>query len=162
MRFIFNFSEKYPCYSLTILKGRIQMDEEFFDLCGNGNLEGLKRLISRGYDVNTINNLGENGLHKACRYVKIEIVGELINQGINMEQMSTSDRTPLMLTCYLYDAGMNRRNILIELVKGGADSDMITRKYLKSQRLSEVHIQEIFGIIEEYGNVCNVKPVKGS
>lgn len=51
--------------------------------CANGSVDGVKRLIRSGVDINAGDYDGRTPLHLACSEGKIDVVKELIVQGLN-------------------------------------------------------------------------------
>lgn len=72
--------------------------EDFFSAIQRDHADTVTALLTRGFDVNTLNPKGEHGLILALRVPALEVATVLINSPhIRVEQRTAQDESPLML-----------------------------------------------------------------
>jgi cytohesin len=67
----------------------------FLKAMKKGDIEGIKKLISQGADVNAKDNRGMTPLHKAAYYGRRQMAKVLIAKGANVNETDTAGQTPL-------------------------------------------------------------------
>jgi len=72
--------------------------DDFFTAIKRDDSDTVMALLNRGFDVNTVNPLGEHGLVLALREPSIKVVTVLLNwPKVNVEARTDHDESPLML-----------------------------------------------------------------
>ena len=82
-------------------------------------LKMAKNLVSKGIDVNAINNDGENSLFEAVRNNNYNGCAFLLNEGIDINKQNNLYQTPLLLACYM---GMDSIDIILLLLQYNANA----------------------------------------
>ncbi|HIP11869.1 MAG TPA: ankyrin repeat domain-containing protein [Arcobacter sp.] len=82
-------------------------------------LKMAKNLVSKGVDVNAINNDGENSLFDAVRNNNYNGCAFLLNEGVDINKQNNSYQTPLLLACYM---GMDSIDIILLLLQYEANA----------------------------------------
>ncbi len=72
--------------------------EDFFSAIKRDDADAVSSLLTRGFDVNTINASGDHGLILAIREPSLKVAAVLINwPKVNVEARTRQDESPLML-----------------------------------------------------------------
>ncbi|XP_036613184.1 protein phosphatase 1 regulatory subunit 12B isoform X3 [Trichosurus vulpecula] len=67
----------------------------FLAACSSGDTDEVKRLLSRGADINTVNVDGLTALHQACIDENLDMVKFLVENRANVNQQDNEGWTPL-------------------------------------------------------------------
>ena len=101
-----------------VQKAREKNPEMIFNYVRNNNIEGVKRLIQAGADVDIQDNYGETPLFIASNKGYLEIVQILIQAGADVDKQDEFVFTPLMIA-----SKKGHTEIVKLLIKAGADVD---------------------------------------
>lgn len=72
--------------------------EDYFAAIKRNNLSGLLSLLLRGFDVNTVDEKGQHGLHVALRVDALEVAQYLTSlSGVNVNALTPQGESPLMI-----------------------------------------------------------------
>ncbi len=89
------------------------------DAAGRGDIDTVKMLLDKGYDVNTSDRNGYTALHLAASSGKTEIVKLLLSKGAFVDAKQFAGYTPLIEAAF----GGHRETVKA-LIEGGANTDM--------------------------------------
>lgn len=81
-----------------------------------GNRSTVDYLLTKGADVNVVNNKGQTALHKAALYDYVDIINTLASYGADLNLKDSEGYTPLALALFHYQA-----NAFYSLICCGAD-----------------------------------------
>jgi len=84
-------------------------------------LKMAKNLVSKGIDINAINDDGENSLFDAVRNNNYNGCAFLLNEEIDINKQNNLYQTPLLLACYI---GIDSIDIILLLLQYGADASI--------------------------------------
>lgn len=59
------------------------LNRQFLEAAANGNASELRKLLSEGADINTVNFDGHSALHRAVTWVRLDCIEFLVEQGID-------------------------------------------------------------------------------
>ena len=100
------------------------MENDIIKLTAYNNIDGVRKAIEAGADINIQNKYGDTALKIASVYNWINIAYFLVKAGADLNIQDENGRTLLMEAVYY-----GRRNELIKiLLKGGADKDIKNNK----------------------------------
>eukprot|EP00091_Calanus_sinicus_P000772 TRINITY_DN10709_c0_g1_i1.p1 TRINITY_DN10709_c0_g1~~TRINITY_DN10709_c0_g1_i1.p1 ORF type:complete len:211 (-),score=44.24 TRINITY_DN10709_c0_g1_i1:106-738(-) len=125
----------------------------FLEACAMGNLERIERLLEKGVDVNTTGTPSSpdvlsttSGLMMAAMSNQVEVVERLVkldNLNINMRGMQEN-------TALTFAAGQGYKDIVLILLRSGADSSVTNSSGKSSLGLAATHCR-----MESFIDICN-------
>lgn len=68
--------------------------ERFLIACAQGDSEVLTQAMEQGADAGSLTEQGDNGLHLACHFGHVELIGPLVRHGVSTNTQNTEGRTP--------------------------------------------------------------------
>ena len=91
--------------------------DDFFSAVKTDNVAAISNLLARGFDPNTLDPTGQNGLILALKEPSLKVAKVLIGAPkINLNQLNASDESPLMLAALKGELALAEN-----MVKKGAD-----------------------------------------
>ena len=113
---------------------------DIFDIVERGDLEYLKKAVSKGASINVKDNFGRTPLHEACWFGHLEVIKYLIEKGAGVNVKNKHGRTPLHLVI-VYDYW----NIVKYLLEKGAEYEEVleTLSEEKREKLEKIILLEI-------------------
>jgi ankyrin repeat protein len=145
----------------------------------NANVQVIKKLVSTGLNVNSVNINGDNCVHILCKnravtsINKLEIIEYLINSGIDIQVVNShgSNYLQLLLTNCCFDS--NVELVMEYLINKGLSVNDLAPNYsggtvlhivlyrLTCSGKSSSCISKILEMLVKYGIDCNIKDIKG-
>ncbi len=111
----------------------------------NGDVPLVKKLISKGCDLDTMESNRRTPLHTACSLGRLEIVRLLVENGANVDASSITGQTPLHEACI-----NGRYAVLQEMISEVVDLDMVD-----VNGLSAAHYCAMNGEVKCLTLLCN-------
>ena len=116
------------------------------DACMEGDVEGVKRMLEKGYSVNSLDpNIGSGPLHYACLSGQVAVTKLLIYSHANLELRNSNGLTPLLCA-----VERKQSDIVLLLIEKGADVTAKNKSgYTLLHRLSALGMAELLQSITD-------------
>jgi hypothetical protein len=115
------------------------MSRSLFQAVKSGKLDEVKAALAGGANVNDKDDDGETALNRAADEGHFEIVKFLVENGADLNNKGTNDKTPLMYAIYSREPKESHNAIIPYLVEKRADvsNDLMMRVKIKVDILKE-------------------------
>ena len=91
-----------------------------------GDLTGIKKSIHEGYDVESLDDFGQNCLHLACWGDHVDVAAFLISHGTNVNTMETREGSLDWMRPIHIAVLRNSMDLANMLISAGADVNLVT------------------------------------
>jgi len=151
------------------------MDDDLLERCGAGDVDGVKRLIAQGVDVNAVNRYDrQTALHLTCESGHTDLVKHLVENGADVNAVDCFNHAALWFACdrrhvelarYLLDHGASINvgaNPLIAVVRAAVRRGSACWKQMTAEPFSLNYMQSMIRLLLRRGSDVNAIDDEGN